>query len=85
MGNGGGPPLNKEPVTLAVLVPIIVWCAVHFGFDVDEDGATAIAGGVLVILGLFARQTVTPLADPHDSDGRKLVPAKPVLPPVEEI
>lgn len=72
-----GPALNKEPVATATIVPIIIWCAAHFGFDVDEDGATAIAGAVLVILGLFARQTVTPLANPHNNEGQKLVPQPP--------
>lgn len=68
---------NKEPVATAVIVPIIVWCATYFGLDIDENAATAVAGGVLVVLGLFARQTVTPLADPHNNDGQKLVPINP--------
>lgn len=67
--------LSKEPVTAAVLVPVIVWLATYFGFNVDEETATAIAGALLVLIGLFARQRVTPLADPHDNAGRKLVPA----------
>lgn len=66
--------MNKEPVAIATLIPIIVWLAAHYGFNLDEDTASAIAAGVLFILGIFARQTVTPVADPHDNDGRKLVP-----------
>lgn len=43
-----------------------------------------LAAGVLqVLLTTYARQHVTPLADPHDAVGRRLVPApgKPFLPP----
>lgn len=67
--------MNKEPVAIAILVPIVIWLAAHFGLKVDEDAASAIAGAVLVILGVFARQTVTPVADPHNNKGQKLVPA----------
>lgn len=66
--------LAKEPVSVAVIVPIIVWVVTYFGIDMDEATATAIAGGVLAILGLFARQKVTPVADPHDNQGHKLTP-----------
>jgi hypothetical protein len=66
--------MKAEPVTLAVLIPLVVWLAAHFGFNVDEDTASAIAGGLLVILGFFARHAVTPVANPHDNEGRPLKP-----------
>lgn len=42
-----------------------------------------IAGVLQVLLTTYARQHVTPLASPHDSLGRRLVPA-PVQPPTDK-
>lgn len=41
----------------------------------------AAAGAIQVILTAYARQHVTPVADPKDDLGRKLVPAKLIPPP----
>jgi uncharacterized protein (DUF697 family) len=69
-------PKNTEPVLLTVLIPIIVWLGARYGFDVSEGTASAIAGGLLVVLGGFTHRSVTPLADPQDNEGRKLKPER---------
>jgi hypothetical protein len=67
--------LARENVTAATIVPIVVWLAAYFGFDVDETTATEIAGVVLVVLGFIARQRSTPVSDPRNNQGVPLVPA----------
>jgi hypothetical protein len=52
-----------EPVlTATLLAPVVVWLAAYFGFDMDEAAATQIAGVVLLVGSLFARQRVRPLS-----------------------
>lgn len=53
-------PVKREPVATATLVPIIVWLAAHFGFEVDAETATMVAGALLVVCQLVARSMVTP-------------------------
>jgi len=66
---------KSEPIfSLPVLVPIIVWAAARFGFSLDDSTATYIAGAVLAGTAWLARRQVTPVANPHDSAGRPLVP-----------
>jgi hypothetical protein len=72
--------LTREPVTAAVLAPIIVWLGAYFGLDVDETTASQLAGAALVVAGLVARQSVTPESDPRDRKGRPLVPAREARP-----
>jgi hypothetical protein len=54
-------PLEKEPVLAAALVSGIVFFGAKYGFDVDTDTATYIAGVVLAVLSFLARQIVVPL------------------------
>ena len=52
-----------EPVlTATLLAPLVVWLAAYFGFYLDEATATQLAGGVLLVGSLFARQRVRPLS-----------------------
>jgi hypothetical protein len=69
--------MKQNPVLVTMLVPIIVWVATYFGLDMNETVATAIAGLLLVILGSVTHlRKVTPVANPHDNQGRPLVPVE---------
>lgn len=62
------PRTPREPVlTATLLVPVVVWAAAYFGFDVDKILATQLAGGVLLVGSLVARQRVRPLSKPTPS------------------
>jgi hypothetical protein len=77
-----------EPVlTATLLAPVVVWLAAYFGFDMDEAAATQIAGVVLLVGSLFARQRVRPLSKgPSAVEGFGAVsggPARPPRPPTD--
>jgi hypothetical protein len=55
-------PVANEPVLLATVVSILTWLAGRYGIMLDPGQASAAAGAVLLIGGLFARQLVRPVA-----------------------
>jgi hypothetical protein len=55
-------PIAREPVLVAALASALTWLGAKYGINVDPAQATAIAGAVLLVGTLFARQQVTPVA-----------------------
>jgi uncharacterized protein (DUF697 family) len=68
-------PITTNPVLTNLTVTLIVWLGARYGIKISDDVATYIAGGVFVIGSLIVhRWFATPVADPHDNQGNKLVP-----------
>ena len=71
--------INREPViysALAVALAIALFAvASHYGY-MDSSKADAIIGAVVLVLGWFVRQRVTPTAAPRVKVGSKLLPAR---------
>jgi uncharacterized protein (DUF697 family) len=69
--------LKNNPVAIASVVPIIVYLAAAFGFDVDEETAAGIAGFVLLAGGAVARQLVRTKRTLPNPDAVKIPDAGP--------
>jgi hypothetical protein len=63
--------VKNNPVLIAALVPIVVYVATAMGFNVDEELAATIAGGVLVAGSLAARTMVRTKRTLPDPDAVK--------------
>lgn len=71
----------KYPVITNLLVTLVIWLGTRFGLSVSDDIATEIAAGVFTVGSFIVhRYLATPVADPHDNAGNKLVPASPQPP-----
>jgi len=55
-------PVSNEPVLLAAVASVVVWVAARRGLDLTADQASVVAGIVLTLGGVFARQLVRPIA-----------------------
>lgn len=74
--------LQREPILTALVVPLLIGLLARFGFNLDEDTAFQIAGGLWAVGALVVRTWfATPTADPHDNAKRPLVPATAGAPP----
>ena len=75
--------IEREPVvtanTIVALVSALLVLGVSFGAPVSEEQRTAIIAVVVIIAPFvaawWARQRVTPVADPRDNQGHRLVRA----------
>jgi hypothetical protein len=65
-------PIASEPLVVATIATGITWFGARYGINVDPAPATAIAGAVLLVGTLFARQQVTPVAK-VDAENQKPV------------
>ena len=60
---------------------VMIWNVTHHEAVFDPQEAVA---AVTAVLAFAARQTVTPVSDPKDGNGKSLVPA-PLLPPAAPV
>lgn len=80
-------PFKKAPVaTLISIMGVVLAAATYLqgtGLVAGKAGAwlDAAVGVIQLVLGLYARQHATPVANPKDALGRKLVPAVLIPPP----
>lgn len=75
-------PFKKAPVTtLITIMTVLLAVLVYLQGTGLITGQAAVwvgtaVGALQVLLGLYARSHATPVADPHDNDGRALVPLR---------
>ncbi len=75
--------MGREPVTIVNGIVAVIEAAialgVAFGLDLTKEQVGAIMAFVAAVGGLISilivRPRVTPVADPRDREGRRLVPA----------
>ena len=65
----------KYPVISNLIVTLVVWLGTRYGLSISDGVATEISAGVFTVGSLIVHKYLaTPVADPHDNDGNKLVP-----------
>jgi len=68
--------IRKRPFRVVEILTAVLGALAAFGLDLDPSQQAAILALVAAVLGAgeVAQTQTTPLADPHASDGKPLVP-----------
>lgn len=68
--------IMKEPVAVQGFIQAVLACLTGFGvLKLSAEQVSLLLGVTAAFLALVTRQVVTPLSDPKNNQGQKLVPA----------
>jgi hypothetical protein len=66
--------IEEEPVAFQAVLQAALALSVSFGLELTDDQVASLLGFTALLLGFLTRRVVTPLANPKDDAGNRLVP-----------